>query len=149
MRVEYGLWLGRDPSQAAVLHIQYAQGEFISKEFVQENIDGVTDVARERARIDVEKLKAMMFAKLLEGTQSGQISGRQLVEIIRAREDGADIAELYERFIVKPEEEAQAGGIQSGLPGVGMIPPGMGPPGMGPGMGPGGDRKSTRLNSSH
>ena len=30
LRVEYGLGMGRDPAQSAVLHIQYSQNEFVS-----------------------------------------------------------------------------------------------------------------------
>jgi hypothetical protein len=128
VRVEYGLGLGRDPAQAAVLHLQYAQAGFISKEFVQENIDGVTDVAREQARIDTQDLKAMMLAKLLAGVESGEIPERALLEIIRKREEGESLADLFEEYVIKPKEEAQAGSLQSGLDPSMMLPAGA-PPG--------------------
>ena len=131
IRVEYGLGLGRDPSQSAVIHIQYSEQEFISKEFVMENIEGVTDVEREKRRLDVEKFRAMMLAKLLQGLETGQIPDSALPEIMRAREDGKALTDIYEEYVVKPREEQQAQQVDSGLGG----PPAM--PGMPPG-GPGG-----------
>ena len=133
---EYGLGLGRDPAQAAVLMLQYAQNDFISQEFVQENIDGVTDVAREQARIDGQKFRDMMLVKLLEGIQTGQIPDVALIEIAKARQNGEPLVELFEKFIVAPQEEAAAAALPNGLGGP-PLPPGIGPEGLPPG-GPGG-----------
>lgn len=130
LRVEYGLGLGRDPAQSAVLHIQYSQAEFVSKEFVQENIDGLTDVGRERSRLDVEKFRGMALAKLLMGLEQGTIPEAALVEIARAREQGEELFDLYEKYIVKPAEEMLANQVPTGLgPPMqpGALPPG--PPG--------------------
>ena len=130
LRVEYGLGLGRDPAQSAVLHIQYSQAEFVSKEFVQENIDGLTDVGRERSRLDVEKFRGMALAKLLMGLEQGTIPETALVEIARAREQGEELFDLYEKYIVKPAEEMLANQVPTGLgPPMqpGALPPG--PPG--------------------
>jgi hypothetical protein len=118
LRVEYGLGLGRDPAQSAVLHIQYSQAEFVSKEFVQENIDGLTDVGRERSRLDVEKFRSMALAKLLQGLESGLVPNEALVDIARAREKGDDLFDLFEEYIVKPEKER----LEQ------MVPTGIGPP---------------------
>ena len=118
LRVEYGLGLGRDPAQSAVLHIQYSQAEFVSKEFVQENIDGLTDVGRERSRLDVEKFRSMALAKLLQGIETGMVPNEALVEIARAREKGDDLFDLFEEYIVKPEKER----LEE------MVPTGIGPP---------------------
>ena len=130
LRGEYGLGLGRDPAQSAVLHIQYSQAEFVSKEFVQENIDGLTDVGRERSRLDVEKFRGMALAKLLMGLEQGTIPETALVEIARAREQGEELFDLYEKYIVKPAEEMLANQVPTGLgPPMqpGALPPG--PPG--------------------
>ena len=130
LRVEYGLGLGRDPAQSAVLHIQYSQAEFVSKEFVQENIDGLTDVGRERSRLDVEKFRGMALAKLLMGLEQGTIPETALVEIARAREQGEELFDQYEKYIVKPAEEMLANQVPTGLgPPMqpGALPPG--PPG--------------------
>ena len=130
LRVEYGLGLGRAPAQSAVLHIQYSQAEFVSKEFVQENIDGLTDVGRERSRLDVEKFRGMALAKLLMGLEQGTIPETALVEIARAREQGEELFDLYEKYIVKPAEEMLANQVPTGLgPPMqpGALPPG--PPG--------------------
>ena len=115
LRVEYGLGLGRDPAQSAVLHIQYSQAEFVSKEFVQENIDGLTDVGRERSRLDVEKFRGMALAKLLMGLEQGTIPETALVEIARAREQGEELFDLYEKYVVKPAEEMLANQVPTGL----------------------------------
>lgn len=130
--VDYGLGLGKDPSQSAVLQIQYAQNGYISEEFVQESIEGVTDVARERARIDSEKFKQIIFGKIIEAVQAGQISNRQLIELTRKRYEGEDLFELFEKFVVEPEEEILAAGPGplSGLTGAPVALPGL-PPGAG------------------
>ena len=135
LRVEYGLGMGRDPAQSAVLHIQYSQNEFVSKEFVQENLDGLTDVAREQARIDAEKFRAMALAKLLQGLEQGTIPDSALVEIARSRMQGDELFDLFDKFVVKPQEEQQAqmlpamagAGLQAGAPMGGPQGPVQGP----------------------
>tara|TARA_B100000287_G_scaffold303643_2_gene286810 strand:- start:10413 stop:12203 length:1791 start_codon:yes stop_codon:yes gene_type:complete len=122
LRVEYGLGLGRDPAQSAVLHIQYSQAEFVSKEFVQENIDGLTDVGRERSRLDVEKFRGMALAKLLQGLEAGTIPNEALIEIARSREKGEDLFDIFEKYVVLPEQEAVNAQQQN------MIETGLGPP---------------------
>lgn len=137
VKVEYGLGLGRDPSQSAVLHIQYQQAGMISKEFVQESIEGVNDVERERRRIDVEKFTDMMFGKLMQGVQSGTVPDEALVEMALAREKGEGIFDIFKKFIVDPQTDAQATGITSGIDGSLQQPgPGAPPPGPGAGMAP-------------
>lgn len=131
VRIEYGLGLGRDPAQSAVLHLQYEGAEIISKEFVQENVDGLTDVSREQARIDAAKLRAMIFAKLLMSVEQGAVPDSALIEITRKREQGEDLLKIYEEHIVKPKEEAAASMVPTGL--GAPVPPG--PPGV---AGPGG-----------
>ncbi len=132
LRVEYGLGLGRDPAQSAVLHIQYSQAEFVSKEFVQENIDGLTDVGRERSRLDVEKFRSMALAKLLQGLESGMVPNEALVKIARSREKGDDLFDLFDEYIVKPEQEMLEAQVPTGL--GAPVDPGMGgPPGGPPG----------------
>lgn len=148
IRVEYGLGLGRDPSTSAVLMVNYAENKYISRDFVQENIEGLTDVERERTRIDLQDLRAMGFTKILQGVEQGTVPNpdRALLEIARRREKGDDLWELYEEFVVKPQEELQEqtfsgfpgeqsplgasppelGGVVSGLPapdGTGLTPP--------------------------
>lgn len=129
IRVEYGLGLGRDPAQSAVLHIQYAQAGFISQELVQENIDGVHDVSRERARIDVEKFRDMAMARLLEGLQAGTVPDEALLNIAEDRLKGDDIFALYRRYVVEPQQQQQAQGMQGGLDPMAMLMPGAPGPG--------------------
>lgn len=115
IRAEYGLGLGRDPAQAAVLMLQYRQNGYISGEFVRENIDGVTDVAREEVRIDVERFRDIMFAKLLQGVQDGTIPDTALVEIARARQNGESLVELFDRYVAEPQRQALEQSLQPGL----------------------------------
>jgi hypothetical protein len=132
IRVEYGLGLGRDPAQSAVLMLQYANGPrpFISKEFVQENIDGLNDVGRERARIDVEAMRDMIMAKLQEALQSDQLPPEAIPKIMQARLNGEDLIELYEKYVVQPQQDAAQQQLGTGLPGAAPTPgaPGSAPP---------------------
>jgi hypothetical protein len=129
VKAEYGLGLGRDPAQSAVLHIQYLGAGLISKEFVQESIEGLNDLAREQRRIEAEKVRDMMMAKLMMGVEQGAIPEAALVEILKGLENGsADITALFEKFVVKPKEDAAATQVQPGLPGMEAMPPGA-PPG--------------------
>ncbi len=149
VRVEYGLGFGRDPGQSAVLHIQYSQSGLISEETVQENVDGIRNVAEERARIDTEQFRKMALAKLLQGLESGEVPNRALVEIYRAREKGDSLIEIYNKYIVEPEEEARETSMPTGLGGIlGGGPPPTGPAPAGPGVppAPGGTDLLARLN---
>ena len=137
VKVEYGLGLGHDPAQSAVLHIQYQGAGMISKEFVQDSIEGITDVARERRRIDVEKFTDMMFGKLMQGVQGGTIPDQALVEMALARQQGEGIFDIFKKYIVDPQTAAQATGITSGITGALQQPgPGGATPGPGAGMTP-------------
>lgn len=156
LRVDYGIGLGRDQGQAMVLGIQGMQTGLFSKEFVQENFEGITDVAREQARIDGEKFQDMAFAQLLQGLQDKTIPPQALVDIAKARSNGEDIFVLFEKYIAKPQQALADTMVQGGLPGAapqlpgadpnapgGAAPPTPPPPdqllaGLGGGPGPGG-----------
>lgn len=120
--VEYGIGLGREPAQSMVLGIQAAQAGLVSTEFVQENFEGIQDVQLERSRLDVEKFRDMALARLLQGLEAGSIPESALVEIARARQNGDDIFELYEKFVVQPAEEMMAQQMTSGLDGSPVMP---------------------------
>lgn len=130
--VEYGLGLGREPAQSMVLGIQASQAGLVSTEFVQENFEGIQDVDLERRRIDVQKMKDMAFARLMEGMQSGEIPAAAMIKIAKARADGQDLFDLFEEFIVKPQEEIEQQQLTSGMDGSTMMPGG--PPQLGGGM---------------
>lgn len=136
VRVEYGMGLGRDPAQAMVISIQAMQSGIVSLEFVRENFDGITDVALEAQRIDIQNMRDMAFAKLMQGLESGQIPERALIDIKRARESGDDIFELYYEYVIKPQEAAMEQQLQGALPGSGPLQPGMAPPPPEGGMAP-------------
>jgi hypothetical protein len=127
LRVDYGIGLGRDPAQTMVLGIQGMQTGLFSKEFVQENFEGLTDVSRERERIDVEMLKDMAFAKIQQGIQDGSIPSEALVQIAKKRSKGDDIFDVFEEFIVKPAQAQQEQMVQPGLPGAQPMMPGANP----------------------
>jgi|CXWL01.1.fsa_nt_gi hypothetical protein len=135
IRVDYGIGLGRDPAQTMVLGIQGMQTGLFSKEYVQENFEGLTDVARERERIDIEQFRDMAMAQLLQGLQEKTIPQTALIAIARARSTGADIFELFEKFIVKPAEEQAAQMIQPGMGGAPLMPGMTDPNAMPPGGG--------------
>ena len=137
IHADYGLGLGRDAAQSAVLHLQYQGAGLISRSFVQENIEGVSDVTTERERIDVEQFRDMALAKMLEGLQAATIPERALIEIAKARRNGGDLFDLYEEYIVLPKEETMAGSMDPGLGGPPLMP-GMGPEGMPMEVGPDG-----------
>jgi len=133
MRAEYGIGLGRTAAESAVLAIQYAQNGLISQELVQESIEGVTDISRERSRIDTEKLQGLLFAKMLQDVQAGTIDDRALIEILRARRMGEDLVAIYEKYVLEPKEQAMQtplappGAMQPGMP-MGVQPPQGQPP---------------------
>lgn len=133
VRVEYGLGMGKTPSESAVIHIQYNEMGAISKAFVQENID-LDDVGREQARIAAEEVEAMAKAKLLEMLQGGMLPPRALVEIHRMLQTGTGFVDAYMEWVVKPAEEQEAAQVDTGM---GMAMPGLPPPMPGP-AGPGG-----------
>jgi hypothetical protein len=109
-----------------VMMIQYAKEKYISRQFVQENIDGLTDVERERRRIDVEQLQDMALAEILTGLQNQQIPQDALVKIAQARANGEDLFDLFQKYIVQPKQDNAQQGLQSGMTGETMPP---GPPG--------------------
>lgn len=128
VKVEYGLGLGRDPAQSAVLMLQYAGQDYVSHEFVQENIEGLTDVARERSRIDVQKFREMALAKILQGIEGGTIPEAALVEMAEARAKGDDLFTIFKKYVVAPKQELEASQLGSGL--GPPVQPGMGPDGV-------------------
>lgn len=128
--VTYGLGLGRSPAESLVHGIQASQAGIVSLEFVQENFEGIEDVQLEKIRVDVQALRDMMFADLLEGTKTGAVPKGALPKMMRDRMDGKMIADLYEKYIVKPQEELENSLLTSGLTGEQIAP---GPPPQGPG----------------
>lgn len=115
LRVDYGIGLGRDPAQTMVLGIQGMQTGMFSKEYVQENFEGITDVARERARIDVEQLRDMAFAQILEGLQNKTLPPQVLVDIAKARSNGEELFAIFEKYIALPQQEQADMQVQGGL----------------------------------
>lgn len=132
VNVEYGLGLGRDPAQSMVLAIQGFQTGLFSLEYVQENIEGITDVQLERVRIDTQQLRDMAMAQLLQGVQDGSVPKSALIKIAKARQGGADIFDLFQKYIVEPEEAMQEQ-MMTGTAGQQLMP---GPAPMGA-LGPG------------
>jgi hypothetical protein len=132
-KVTYGLGFGKDPASSAVMAIQYHGAGFVSTETVQENLDGI-DPGQERRRLLTQQFKDMALAQVLQGIQGGTIPNKALVEIARAVQEGDDIFEVFNKFIVEPQEAAQAEMYPSGMTGE-MQSPG-GPPAPGGGAAP-------------
>jgi hypothetical protein len=132
LRVEYGIGLGRDPAQSMVLGIQASQAGLVSTEFVQENFEGISDLALERTRLDVQRFHDMALARLLQGLEAREIPDEALVQIAQARLNGKDIFELFQKFVVEPQKALEEQMLTSGLTGEQMMPGGPAPePGMG------------------
>ena len=155
IRIDYGLGFGKDPSSSAVLHIQYAQNEYVSHETVMENIDGLSDIGLEKIRLDTQKFRAIAMAKILQGIQDGTIPDKVLKQLNDDREKGEDLFEIFEKYVVDPQEELAGQMLPQGLPGAqpalggGPAPPPPGPGGApGPGIPPppGGNQLMSRLN---
>lgn len=123
VRVDYGLGFGKTSSETAVLSIQYHQAGFVSTETVQENLEGIVDVGLERQRILLQQFRDMALAKMLQGLQEKSIPDKALVEMSRAVQDGGDVFEVFEKYVVEPQEEMLAQQLPSGLTG-GMVSPG-------------------------
>jgi hypothetical protein len=69
----------------------------------------------------------MIWAKMLKAVEEGRITDRQLAEMAKARSDDKKLLELYEEFVVLPQEEQQATMPTAGAPelaGAGALPPG-------------------------
>lgn len=149
VRIEYGIGFGRDPGQSAVLHIQYSQSGLISEETVQENVDGIRNVAQERIKIDRQEFRRMALAKLLQGIEGGMIPMSALPEIDKARESGESLMEIFQKYVVEPEEAMREQAMPTGLGGNlggGPMPSGPPPaPGQAP-PAPGGADLLARLN---
>jgi hypothetical protein len=130
--IEYGLGYGRDVSQSAVIALQLVGGKMISIESAQENYPGITDVARERARLLAEEVEAQMKAKLWMSVQSGEVPEADLLKLLREIRRGMLFDEAFDKYIVGPKAEREAGMLTSGLTGGKVAP------GPAPGQGPGG-----------
>lgn len=134
--VDYGIGFGRDPAQSAVLGIQYGQSGLMSQTTVRESIEGITDLNKEMIRIDTEKFREMILAKLLQQLETDQLPPDALPKIMHAREDGKSLVSLYEEFVVKPRMDAMSGATQTGLGAGPLGPDGMPlPPELGGGPG--------------
>src|SRR5690606_37322234 len=62
---------------------------------------------------------------LLQGLETGQLPPRVLIEIAEGRMAGEDIFDLFKKYIVEPQEEAQANALPSGLTPDQMLVPGL------------------------
>jgi hypothetical protein len=120
VRVEYGLGMGRDPAQSAVLMLQYASQRYISREYVQENIPGLADVARERMRLDLEALEQLVTADLARRVQEGTLGLPQLFDIMERRRSGQPLVDAIREVV-----EAAPPPVPFPAPGA---PPGIQPP---------------------
>ncbi|MEM9605890.1 MAG: hypothetical protein AAGA99_00615 [Actinomycetota bacterium] len=120
--IEYGLGLGRTASESAVLQIQYLQNEIISKELVQEGVEGVNDVGREQARIDAEQIRSIMWARTLQLSEAGGLPPEALPEMMKGRLGGQTVDELYMKYVVEPQQEQMSAATDPGL-GAGPVGP--------------------------
>jgi hypothetical protein len=130
--IEYGLGYGRDVSQSAVIALQLVGGKMISIETAQENYPGITNVARERARLLGEEIQAQMKAELWMAVQSKEVTSEQLADLYEDVLRGTLFVEAYRKFIIEPKKKRESQMLTSGLTGGKLMP------GAAPGQGPGG-----------
>lgn len=151
--MDYGLGFGRDPAQALVMMLQSQSRGFLSIETVQENMEGLYDVQRERQRVDAERMRDMMLAMLLQGVEQGTIPKDALVKIYQGRLDGEQLHELFDTYIGRPEREALEAAVPTGMGQAPVGPQGQpvtGSPGQPPGQvppGPTGAEMLSRLTA--
>jgi hypothetical protein len=131
VRATYGVGLGHTPAESMVMGIQAQGAGIVSLEYVQENFEGIEDVALERIRIDVQQIRDMMFVLLMEGTKTGTVPKSVLPDLMEQRMNGKHISELFRKYLVEPEQKMQDSMLQSGIGGPPMMP-GASPGGMQP-----------------
>jgi hypothetical protein len=98
-------------------------------------------VARTRSRILAEQIEAQIKAQMLMMAQQGQLNNEALVDMLRDVRKGKSLDEVFYRYVVKPEKDAQEQMLTSGLDGSSLMPGA--PPG---GMPPGGAAPPTAPN---
>lgn len=137
----YGFMLGNSPAQAVMMLLQFQNGDLLSKESVQKKLPWDIDVDMENRQIHVQRLNDSILAGVAAYSQSLGILLQQglpasqvfdpIVKLIKARQNGKELAEAALEAFTPPEPEVPE--VSPAMPGG--MPPEAGP--MGPG-GPGG-----------
>lgn len=137
----YGFMLGNSPAQAVMMLLQFQNGDLLSKESVQKKLPWDIDVDMENRQIHVQRLNDSILAGVAAYSQSLGILLQQglpasqvfdpIVKLIKARQNGKELAEAALEAFTPPEPEVSE--ASPAMPGG--MPPEAGPMGAG---GPGG-----------
>lgn len=141
----YGFMLGNSPAQAVMMLLQFQNGDLLSRESVQKKLPWDIDVDMENRQIHVQRLNDSILAGVAAYSQSLGIMLQQgmpaaqvfdpIVKLIKARQNGKELAEAALEAFTPPEPDPAAMGPEAmGVatpPGEAGVP--QGPGGTGPG----------------
>ena len=106
----YGVMAGFDEPQKIVTGLQLLQAGVIDTETLQDNIDGLDNIAKVQERIRKNKAEAVLFESVLARSAQGDMAATQAV--IAIYEYPAEMTEILKMFYtpqepqMSPEEEA-------------------------------------------
>lgn len=134
----YGFMLGNSPAQAVMMLLQFQNGDLLSKESVQKKLPWDIDVDMENRQIHVQRLNDSILAGVAAYSQSLGILLQQglpasqvfdpIVKLIKARQNGKELAEAALEAFTPPEPEVPEAppAMPGGMPGeAGAMGPGV------------------------
>ena len=122
----YGAMAGYDEPQKIVTGLQLLQAGIIDTQTLQENLDGLDNLANVNSRITKEKADKVLFDTLLAQAQQGDTKATMAVVQIRKNPD--DMQNILDKFFTAEEPEIPV--AEQELLGGGSLPPQGPPPGI-------------------
>jgi hypothetical protein len=122
----YGAMAGYDEPQKIVTGLQLLQAGIIDTQTLQENLDGLDNLATVNSRITKEKADKILFDTLLAQAQQGDPKATMAVVQIRKNPD--DMQNILDKFFTA--EEPEIPNAEQELLGGASLPPQGAPPGI-------------------
>ena len=122
----YGAMAGYDEPQKIVTGLQLLQAGIIDTQTLQENLDGLDNLANVNSRITKEKADKVLFDTLLAQAQQGDTKATMAVVQIRKNPD--EMQNILDKFFTAEEPEIPV--AEQELLGGGSLPPQGPPPGI-------------------
>ena len=122
----YGAMAGYDEPQKIVTGLQLLQAGIIDTQTLQENLDGLDNLANVNSRITKEKADKVLFDTLLAQAQQGDTKATMAVVQIRKNPD--NMQGILDKFFTAEEPEIPV--AEQELLGGGSLPPQGPPPGI-------------------
>ncbi len=122
----YGAMAGYDEPQKIVTGSQLLQAGIIDTQTLQENLDGLDNLANVNSRITKEKADKVLFDTLLAQAQQGDTKATMAVVQIRKNPD--EMQNILDKFFTAEEPEIPV--AEQELLGGGSLPPQGPPPGI-------------------